>query len=174
MGTINKYFPSMPDKYRVSIEDNVIVDEIAQGLDFHFGHEWGGFSKQYVLDSIDDRLVSSAQVGGNRHMRFHMRIFDRDFDGKQCFGVGGVFKWNSGDSKDVEEVYGSLFKYCSKDICIGIGLAHKKLSDHYMNNILRCGHYTDYDDDYQLYYVEFNNYRITDEDIGYLKTLELF
>lgn len=175
MSTVSKYFPTMPDQYRPIIvnpeEDDYIVDEILAGLNDNFGSSWGGFERKYVEDTICDRLISYISAGWN--LAFHMRIFDKDFNGRKCFGVGGVFKTFQGGPEDVNRVFRALRRYAAEDVCIGFGMAPEDLCKYYVRHVLG-GHYVDYNDTHKIYYVEFNNYKVTDEDIKVMQSFEMF
>lgn len=180
IGTIDKYFPRMPICYRPTIDpieggepgdiDDYIVKEILDGLNDNFGSDWD-FSRDYVEKTLNDRLIHYISAGWN--LAFHMRIFDRDFEGKKCFGVGGVFKTKMGGEDDVRSVFNALRRYASDDVKLGYGMAPEDLCRHYVRNCLG-GHYVDYDSKFKLYFVEFNNYRATDDDIRILQKSEMF
>lgn len=174
MSTIDKYFPEMPWLHKVDDHPR-FIEAITKGLNDNFGDAWGGFEEKYVEASAADRLIYRYIPMPNirAQLAFHMRIFDKDFNGNKCFGVGGVFKTDIGSSEHVNAVFHALRRYCAKDVCIGFGMAPESLSEHYVKNILG-GHYVDYNDTHKIYYVEFNDYKATDEDIKAMQGFELF
>lgn len=180
-GTIKKYFPDMPESYLLKNEDCYLINEVLNNLNEHFGEKWGNFTNLYVKNSIGDRLIKSKKEkikvkeieSYGVILKFHMRIFDKDFDNKKVFGVGGVFKTEFGTTEDVLDVFTALRSYCSEDVCLGFGMAGEDLAKHYVENVLG-GHYVDYNNSHKLYYVEFNGYQATETDIKSMQSFELF
>lgn len=171
MNTIQKYFTNMPEEYLVRTDKQIA--QISSGLTKFFGNKWGRiFDEHYVGKTKDERLIKTDENGS---VLLHSRVFDRDFDGKICFGIGGTFKV----SKEVpasclKEIFHALMKYPRLETNLMFGMCPEALARYYKKYVGKAGDYFRYSDDHFLYYCPFHGYEVTLNDIEKMKEFDLF
>lgn len=171
MNTIERYFNNMPCEYLVHTEKQMC--QIADGLRENFGKNWDNvFDVKYVKETSNERLIKTDSAG---NVLLHSRVFDRDFGGKMCFGIGGTFKV----SKEVSascliEVFHALMKYPKFETKLMFGMCPEALARYYQKCVGKSGDYFRYNDELFIYYCPFHGYEVSKEDIEKMKEFELF
>lgn len=169
--TINKYLKDVPKQYLVRNYGQVA--QISVGLQRYFSEDWGtNFNFRYVEESLHDRLIKCDENGD---LLFHLRVFDKDFDGMRCLGIGGVFKYQESVSPhDVVEVFKILINNRRPENKIGFGMCPEWLARFYSKFVFPNGKYVPYNDDLVLYYWSDPGFVVTDEIVDKMKHFDLF
>lgn len=169
MSVLNYYFNYIPEDYLITSDNQ--INQIKDYLTVFFGKDWGEFSFDYVDKTKQDRIIKKDENG---NVIFHARIFNKDFDGLKCYGVGGTFKSPSAPTSAVIEVFDLFFNSVKNDVMFEFGMCPEWLAQRYISEIMKGGDYTDYNKELVLYYFPFNGFKMSDEILNKIKNMEMF